>query len=255
MRNPAIDFDRVLLIDGSPPAGHESGHRNTYGGDLHRISNNRILVLDALRPDANVRNVIPANSGGVMRMDLAYDASKLVYSMVPRGENSFHLYEVPLGADGAAVGEPRQLTNSPYHDEDPIYLPDGKIIFCTTRGNSYVRCLPDSPSTVLARCDGDGRNIRIISCNSEPEYTPQVLPDGRILYTRWEYTDRTELRLEKLWTVNPDGTGLAQLLGKSQLLPRRGVGSQTHSRLRQGDVRRRRPPRRERRAHRHHRRE
>lgn len=219
MRNPAIDFERVLLIDGSPPAGHESGHRNTYGGDLHRISNNRILVLDGLRPDANVRDVIPADSGGVMRMDLAFDASKLVYSLVPKGENSFHLFEVPLGADGVAAGEPRQLTNSPYHDEDPIYLPDGKIVFSTTRGNSYVRCLPDSPSTVLARCDADGRNIRVISINSEPDYTPCLLPDGRILYTRWEYTDRTELRLQKLWTVNPDGTGLAHYWGNHSYFP------------------------------------
>ena len=105
MRNPAIDFERVLLINGSPPTGHESGHRNTYGGDLHRISNNRILVLDGLRPNADARDVIPADSGGVMRMDLAFDASKLVYSLVPRGENSFHLYEVPLDADGAATGE------------------------------------------------------------------------------------------------------------------------------------------------------
>ena len=219
MRNPAVDFERVLLIDGSPPAGHESGHRNTYGGDLHRIGNNRILVLDGLRPDATARDVIPADSGGVMRMDLAFDASKLIYSLVPRGGNSYHLYEVPLGADGMATGQPRQLTNSPYHDEDPIYLPDGKIVFCTTRGNTYVRCLPDSPSTVLARCDADGGNIRIISNNSEPDYTPSLLPDGRILYTRWEYTDRTELRLEKLWTVNPDGTGLAHYWGNHSFSP------------------------------------
>jgi hypothetical protein len=162
-RNPAIDFDRLLLIDGSPPRGHESGHRNTYGGDLARIGSNRILVLDGLRPDANARDVIPADSGGVMRMDLAFDAAKLVYSLVPKGEQSFHLYEVPLGPAGGAAGPPRQLTNSPYHDEDPIYLPDGKIVFSTTRGNTYVRCLPNSPCTVLARCEADGKNIRFIS--------------------------------------------------------------------------------------------
>ena len=69
------------------------------------------------------------------------------------------------------------MTNSPYLNEDPIYLPDGKIVFSTTRGNTYVRCLPDSSSTVLARCDADGGNIRIISNNSEPDYTPCLLPE------------------------------------------------------------------------------
>lgn len=219
MRNPVIDFERILLIDGCPPAGHESGHRNTYGGDLRRIGDNRILVLDTLRPDAKVQEVVPNNAGGVMRMDLSFDASKLVYSMVPKGQNSFHLYEVSLGADGAASSERRQLTNSPYHDEDPMYLPDGKIMFCTTRGNTYVRCLPGSPCTVLARCDADGKNIRIISNNNEPDFTPSLLHNGQVLFTRWEYTERPLWRLQKLWTINPDGTGLAHYWGNRSAYP------------------------------------
>jgi len=224
-RNPAIDFGRLLLIDGSPPHGHESGHRNTYGGDLARIGGNRIVVLDRLGPGANATDVIPAGSGGVMRMDLAFDCSKLVFAMVPAGGQSFHLYEVSLNADGTPAGPPRQLTNSPYHDIDPIYLPDpnggagGRIAFCTTRGNTYVRCLPNSPCSVLARCDADGSNIRIISNNNEPDYTPCLLPDGRILYTRWEYTERPLWRLQALWTMNPDGTGVAHYYGNRSNWP------------------------------------
>jgi hypothetical protein len=205
MRNPLLDFSRVLLIDGSPPAGHESGHR-CKGGPA------RILVLDRLNPDADVREVVPALARGVMRMDLSFDATRLVYS-------SQHLYEVSLDANGVPVGPPRQLTNSAYHDVDPIYLPDGKIIFCTTRGNTYVRCLPGSPCTVLARCDADGGNIRIISLNSEPDYTPSLLPDGRVLYTRWEYTERPLWRLQKLWTMNPDGTAVAHYWGNRSSYP------------------------------------
>ena len=218
-RNPILDFDRLLLIDGSPPSGHESGHRNTYGGDLRRIGSNRILVLDALDPGANARDVVPGQAGGVMRMDLAFDASRLVYSMVAAGEDSFHLYEARLGPEGVSDAPPRQLTRSPYHDMDPIYLPDGKIAFCTTRGNTYVRCLPNSPCTVLARCDSDGRNIRMISNNNEPDYTPSLLPDGRILYTRWEYTERPLWRLQALWTMNPDGTGVAHYWGNRSYYP------------------------------------
>jgi hypothetical protein len=219
LRNPAIRFERLLLIDGSPPHGHESGHRNTYGGDLYRIQGNNIRILDRLGPDAEAREVVPGLSGGVMRMDLAFDASRLIFSMVPRGEHSFHLYEVPLKADGTAAGPPRQLTNSPYHDMDPIYLPDGKVLFSTTRGNTYVRCLPNSPCTVLARCDADGAHIRIISNNNEPDYTPCLLPDGRVLYTRWEYTERPLWRLQALWTMNPDGTAVAHFWGNRSQYP------------------------------------
>jgi hypothetical protein len=217
--NPVLDFERLLLIDGSPPRGHESGHRNTYGGDLARIGGNGIRVLNRLGPEADAREVVPGLSGGVMRMDLAFDASRLVFSMVPRGEHSFHLYEVPLSSDGTGAGPPRQLTNSPYHDMDPIYLPDGKVLFSTTRGNTYVRCLPNSPCTVLARCDADGKNIRILSTNNEPDYTPCLLPDGRVLYTRWEYTERPLWRLQALWTMNPDGTAVAHYWGNRSYYP------------------------------------
>jgi len=113
----------------------------------------------------------------------------------------------------------RQLTGSLYDDMDPIYLPDGHIVFSTSRGNSYVRCLPQSASTVLARCDGDGKNIYIISRNNEPDYTPALLPDGRILYTRWEYTERPLWRLQKLWTINADGTGEAVYWGNGSAYP------------------------------------
>jgi len=34
-----------------------------------------------------------------------------------------------------------------------------------------------------------------------------VLPDGRILYQRWEYVDRSQVHFHHLWTTNPDGTG------------------------------------------------
>ena len=149
-----------------------------------------------------------------MRMDLAFDAQKIVFSLKPKDDASFHLYEI--GVDGT---NRHQLTKSEYDDMDPIYLPDGHIVFSTSRGNSYVRCLPSSASTVLARCDGDGRNIVMLSRNNEPDYTPTLLPDGRILYTRWEYTERPLWRLQKLWTMNPDGTGEAVFWGNGSAYP------------------------------------
>ena len=58
-----------------------------------------------------------------------------------------------MNLDGTGL---RQLTDSEYDDIDPIYLPDGHILFTTTRGNSYVRCGPFIYSYILARCDADG---------------------------------------------------------------------------------------------------
>jgi hypothetical protein len=214
LRNPLLNFDRLLLVDGPEYAGkHESAHRNGYHYG-HQMAGSRLLVLDGLRPDGVERELVSGTEGYIMRMDLAFDASKVVFSLKPKEDDSFHLYEI--GLDGT---NRRQLTKSAYDDMDPIYLPDGHIVFSTSRGNSYVRCLPPSASTVLARCDADGRNIVMLSRNNEPDYTPTLLPDGRILYTRWEYTERPLWRLQKLWTMNPDGTGEAVFWGNGSAYP------------------------------------
>ncbi len=212
-RNPLLNFDRLLLVDTPAYAGkHESAHRNGY--HYGTAAGSRLLVLEGLRPDGVERELVAGAEGYIMRMDLSFDAQRVVFSLRPKNEASFHLYEI--GVDGRGR---RQLTGSLYDDMDPIYLPDGHILFSTSRGNSYVRCLPQSASTVLARCDGDGRNIVMISRNNEPDYTPALLPDGRVLYTRWEYTERPLWRLQKLWTINPDGTREAVFWGNNSAYP------------------------------------
>jgi hypothetical protein len=212
-RNPLVDFERIILVDSPGYAGvHESAHRN--GHNYGNRAGARLLVIEGLRPDATERVLVPPETGFIMRMDLSFDATKVVFGMKPAAERSFHLYEIGVDGDGL-----RQLTRSAYDDMDPIYLPDGRIMFSTSRGHTYVRCLPQSESTVLARCDADGRNIYIVSRNNEPDYTPALLPDGRVLYTRWEYTERPLWRLQKLWTMNPDGTGQAVYWGNSSAYP------------------------------------
>jgi len=212
LKNPAVDFSRVLLVDNPyPNARHESAHRHGYraGGK------GRLLVLEGLNPESPVRSLIPEEMAGFLwRPDLSFDAKKIVFCLMPDDEKSFHLYEV--NADGTDF---KQLTFGDYDDLDPIYLPDGKLLFNTTRANTYVRCGPTHHSPVLARCDADGKNIYVISRNCEPDYLPALLPDGRVIYTRWEYTDKEQKRLQSLWTMNPDGTGVLALWGNQSVWP------------------------------------
>ena len=43
--------------------------------------------------------------------------------------------------------------------------------------------------------------------------------DGRVVYTRWEYTDKPLWRAEKLWTMNPDGTQVSMFWGNQSVWP------------------------------------
>lgn len=140
------------------------------------------------------------STGGVRDPQLHYDGNKILFSYRKGGQPYYHLHEIDL--DGTGL---RQLTSGPYDDFEPAYLPDGGIVFCSSRCDRWVPCY-FTQVAVLYRCDGDGRNIRQLSANVEQENTPWMLPDGRILYQRWEYVDRSQIGYHHLWTMNPDGT-------------------------------------------------
>ena len=217
MKNPVVDFDKVLFVDMPFPQGSEWPHQTRHRLGYMAVPGGRLLVLEGLSPESNLRQLMPQAplDGSFWRPDLSYDARKVLFCFKPHNEKSFHLYEI--GVDGTGLV---QLTDGPYDDLDPIYLPDEEhILFSTTRGHTYVRCMPPTNAFVLARCDRDGRNVYLISHNNEPDYVPSVMNDGRVIYTRWEYTDKPLWRAQALWTVNPDGTQVSTFWGNQSVWP------------------------------------
>jgi hypothetical protein len=215
--NPVLDFDKVLFVDMPFPQGSEWQHETRHRLGYMAVPGARLLVLDGLRPDGKLRQLMPQLPlhGSFWRPDLSFDGRKVVFSFKPHNEKAFHLYEINL--DGSGL---KQLTDGPYDDLDPIYLPDEEhILFSTTRGHTYVRCMPPTSAFVLARCKRDGSEIYLVSANNEPDYLPSVMNDGRVLYTRWEYTDKPLWRAQKLWTVNPDGSQVTMFWGNQSVWP------------------------------------
>ncbi|MHC5068215.1 MAG: HzsA-related protein, partial [Planctomycetota bacterium] len=106
-------------------------------------------------------------------------------------------------------------------DNDPCYLPNGDIIFISTRSQSFGRCHGGryNPAWVLYRSNADGSVIRQLSFGNENEYEPAVLADGTIAFSRWEYTNRHEMYFHMLWTCNPDGSGVANFYGNDTIHP------------------------------------
>lgn len=162
-----------------------------------------------------VRVLLDDPRGGVRDPQVHYDGRKILFSYRPGGEPHYHLYEIQ--ADGTGLV---RRTGGPYDDIEPIYLPDGRILFCSSRCRRYVGCNP-SPVATLYACDGDGRNVRPLSASPFTDNTPWMLPDGRVLFTRWEYVDRNQMSFHHLWTMNPDGTGVAAFFGNQYTRPER----------------------------------
>lgn len=216
LKNPAVDFNKVLFVDMPFPQGSEWPHETRHRLGYMAVPGGRLLTLEGLRPDGKLTQLMPQAPlhGSFWRPDVSWDGRKALFCFKPHNEKSFHLYEINV--DGSGL---KQLTDGPFDDFDPIYLPDDHIVFSTTRGHSYVRCMPPTSAFVLARCDRNGSNLYLISANNEPDYLPSVMNDGRVIYTRWEYTDKPLWRAQKLWTINPDGTQVLMYWGNQSVWP------------------------------------
>jgi len=170
-----------------------------------------LYLLDAATGE--VRALFDANGGGIRDPHVHYDGKTVLFSYRRSGSDYYHLYEIQV--DGTGM---RQVTQGPYDDYEAAYLPDDDIVFVSTRSKRWVGCWTTQVGT-LFRCDRQGGNIRPLSFNLEHDNTPAVLPDGRILYTRWEYVDRSQVGYHQLWTMNPDGTGVTTFFGNQQHYP------------------------------------
>jgi cytochrome c553 len=138
--------------------------------------------------------------GAVRDPIISYDARTILFSYCRKGDEHYHLYTV--GIDGKGL---KQLTFGDCDDIEPTFTPEEKIIFASSRANRYVQCWTTSVA-ILYTCNADGSDVRQLSANVEQDNTPWMLPDGRVLYTRWEYVDRSQVHYHHLWAANPDGT-------------------------------------------------
>lgn len=168
-----------------------------------------------LSPQGNrVQTLLEVPDGVIRDPEVHFDGQRIVFSMRRNAGDSYHIYEIHT--DGSGL---RQLTFAEDVDDfDPLYLPDDRIVFSSTREPKYCMCNRHRMAN-LYRMDLDGANLHQIGGSTLFEGHPSLLPDGRILYDRWEYVDRNFGDAQGLWTVNPDGTGQAIFWGNNTPSP------------------------------------
>ena len=215
MSNPLLDFDKLLVV--RRDAKNLGLPQNWVGncGLPHKPYDNEIAIL-TLSNTLLTSFFKPTNSVFVGDVDLNFDADKMLFSM-PEDSGRWHVWQ--LNADGTGL---RRLTPvEPKVDQyDACYLPDGRIIFNSTAAVAGVPCVGGSAKVAnLFRMDADGSNIRRLCFDQEHNWCPTVLNDGRVLYTRWEYTDTPHYFTRLLFTMNPDGTAQSACYGSNSYWP------------------------------------
>ncbi len=161
-----------------------------------------------------VSTLLEAKEGVIRDPEVYFDGSKIIFSMRRSLSDSYHIYEI--NADGTGL---RQLTFAEKVDDiDPLYMPDDTIVFSSSREPKYCMCNRHIMCN-LYKMGPDGENIHQIGKSTLFEGHSSLLPDGRIVYDRWEYVDRNFGDAQGLWTVNPDGTNHAVYWGNNTNSP------------------------------------
>jgi len=211
-REPRQPLEAILFVKHHP-------YRPTHIYTEYRAAFRPGGGIYLLQPDGSVERIFDGSDGVCRDPDMSYDADKILFSYRGSEDDSFHIYEI--GLDRSSL---RQLTEGPYNDMYPTFLPDGRIVFVSTRGNSRVFCNPTEAAT-LCIMDSNGGDLRRLSANNLNEFSPSVLPDGRILFTRWEYQDKGAALNQSLWAVRPDGTMLCHVFGNTIAGPMSYLGA------------------------------
>ena len=174
------------------------------------------------------------HNGMIQRFDVSYDGKKIVFDFRASIEEGYRIFEANLDGSGLKqltfpVPEEEELVkkyrrgNYMHGTDDlhPCYLPDGGIAFVSTRPQFSVLCDSSDNFTVtnLYRMDADGTNLQPLTFSALNEQSPAVLPDGRIIYHRWEYVDKAAGNAKALWAINPDGTGASEVYGDNISFP------------------------------------
>lgn len=251
--NPLLDFDSILFVKRAP--GTLPHMSDQYYGWWSRPGGG-VYVLEGFKSENPRIRCLTADwpAGSFLRPDLSFDGNKVLFAYCRHyphvagmekvdkdklPEDAF--YQVfEMNVDGTDV---RQLTRGRYDDFDARYLPNGDILFLSTRKGQFVQCTAAGVSSTLGatlpdsyvRCGGDnkrpcavftlhamgaeGRNLRPISAFENFEWMPSVAGDGRILYARWDYIDRFNGHLMSLWSTNQDGTNPQLVYGNYTIKP------------------------------------
>ena len=204
-----LGFRQLLLIQRRPI---NSTHVYTYHVEGFQAGGG-LYVYTVGRPEGTLKQIFAAPEGQILDADVSYDGQEILFSLRRGEKETYHVYSIR--PDGTGL---RQLTDGPCHNYNACWLPDGNIAFLSSRSTRFAYCWI-SPVGLLHRMDRDGGSVQRLSANIVNDFTPAVMEDGRILYSRWEYVDKPAIPIQSLWTINPDGTGLVGFYGNRVLSP------------------------------------
>jgi len=221
LANPLLDgIDKLLILRrsaDSPALGLPQNWQGNCSLPLTKFDN-EIAVISIRNPEAPAQTLYRPDKPLFMGdMDLHYDGDRLLFSM-PGSHDRSQIWEIRIDGSGLRQVTPGEAPD--VDNYDACYLPDGRILFDSTACYLGIPCVAGSDSVAnLCIMNADGTGIRQLCFDQDHNWCPVVLNNGRILYTRWEYSDLPHSNSRILFHMNPDGTGQMEYYGSNSYWP------------------------------------
>lgn len=221
MSEPAADFvypTGVLFLRGRLPATSSPmpqsiwpmhGSRAYLEHDVPgpAVTGRQLWSLTPARPEGKVQLVHDAGRGVIGSPRVSFDGQQIFFAMAPEGEKFFHIFRLDTRTKKLT-----QLTTGPFHDYDPEPLPDGSLLFSSTRIGNREEYHGNIASSLFS-LSVDGKSIRPFTHHIVADREPRVLADGSIAFVRSDnFLERAKVETQ-IHMVRPDGSGGQVLLG------------------------------------------
>lgn len=194
--------------------GYTEGQSDAQA-ESHFLPGGKLCVMTITPKGCRVEDLLEDPKGVIRDLDVSYDGQRLLFAWKKsKMEDDYHLYEMNY-----KTKEIRQLTSGVgVADYEGIYLPDGNIMFSSSRCVQIVDCWWTEVSNMY-KCDKDGKYLRRIGFDQVHTTHPAVLNNGSVVYTRWDYNDRGQIWPQPLFQMNVDGTGQTEYYGNNSYFP------------------------------------
>ncbi|MHC4250308.1 MAG: TolB family protein, partial [Planctomycetota bacterium] len=224
--NPLIDFDKLLFVDSNNAMTPRNWLSLDTVGGTTRKDGVSLKVLSPVSPDGKVTTLfVPPEGRNLIAIDLHWDAGKLLYTATGIGSRDHQLFEVDLPpktdpkTGQPAVREIETIKHRDVRNYDACYCPDDSIVFVSTATMNGVPCIGGkSPIGNIYRRKTDG-TVQRLTNDQDHDWHPTIMPDGRVMYLRWDYTDTPHAFNRIMFAMNPDGTGQAAVYGSNSYWP------------------------------------
>jgi len=232
LANPILDFHKILCVRSRGKQGRYAKNWQTRDSCKASGYDDELVALSIA--DGTVATLFKPARGLVADVDLHFDAGRILFSSFvdrnslgedgPTGGKGYAVMELAIDpATGKPKGEARRVSPAMGKDVncyDACYVADDSIIFASTAAYDGVPCVGGGSYVAnLYRVNADGSGVRRLTFDQDGNWHPSVMSDGRVMYTRWEYTDQAHYFSRILMSMNPDGTDQKAHYGSNSYWP------------------------------------